>query len=165
MIRIEFGPNRRSGRPIRTKCWRFSRFFIIFSARWTPNAMLTTNKHFLTSCDFWIHWIAPGSADSDQSVDDGLRAGGLTMRVQRAFTTCFIDQRSNFALLISAFKTETFCCRGLFKVMRACVGENRENRLSTDTVCFRILLYRRSLWAVNYYHGWIGNFCKNLVST
>ncbi len=57
--------------------------------RWTPNAMLTTNKHFLTSCDFRIHRIELGSADSDQSVDDGLRAGGLTMRVQRAFTTCY----------------------------------------------------------------------------
>ncbi len=27
--------------------------------------------------------------DSDQSFDDGLREEGLTMRVQRAFTTCW----------------------------------------------------------------------------
>ncbi len=52
IMRFPNPPNRRSGRPIRTNLLTI---FIIFSARWTPNAMLTTNKHFLTSCDFRIH--------------------------------------------------------------------------------------------------------------
>ncbi len=52
---------------------------------------------------------AIGSADSDQSVDDRLRAGGLTMRVQRAFTTCFttvfllVLQWSQYCCLEAAF--------------------------------------------------------------